>query len=195
MRWLQKQARMSNNTIDQRPESSQLPRPCPRSDLSRHQFLAVPAKVCRIFFSGLWPKTAPPRAPAHYRLWLQTSSPGLWPLREPPHHQWPLPAPPPHGLWPTLAPAWNRALRRLLLPRLPLWLLVFFCAASSAPPSSSADRIPCDVASMDPPTDVGLGVAQLVLSPVCSFLLTQLVFDVHLLGKPEHDFPVVHFRR
>ena len=44
-----------------------------------------------ISFSGLWPKTAPPGAPAHYRLWLQTSSPGLWPLPEAPHGLWPLP--------------------------------------------------------------------------------------------------------
>ena len=51
-----------------------------------------------IFFSGLWPKTAPPRALAHYRLWLQTSCPGLWPLPEPPHGPCPLPEPPAHDL-------------------------------------------------------------------------------------------------
>ena len=32
-------------------------------------------------------------------------------------------------------------------------------------------------------------------SSALRWFLTQLVFDVHLLGKPEHDFPVVHFRR
>ena len=47
---------------------------------------------------------APPRALAHYRLWLQTSSPGVLPLPEPPDGLWPLPDPPPHGLWPTLVP-------------------------------------------------------------------------------------------
>ena len=40
---------------------------CPRSDLSRRQFLGGPTKVRRLSFSGLWPKTAPPRAPAHMR--------------------------------------------------------------------------------------------------------------------------------
>ena len=43
---------------------------------------AGPTKVCRLSFSGLGPKTAPPRAPAHYRLSLQTSSRGLWPLSQ-----------------------------------------------------------------------------------------------------------------
>ena len=32
-------------------------------------------------------------------------------------------------------------------------------------------------------------------SSALRWFLTQLVFDVHLLGKPERDFPVVHFRR
>ena len=70
---------------------------------------------------GLWPMTklkglrpgavmAPPRALAHYRLWLQTSSPGVLPLPEPPDGLWSLPDPPPHGLWPTLVPAWKRSM-------------------------------------------------------------------------------------
>ena len=60
-----------------------------------------PAKVCRLSFSGLWPKTAPPRARAHY---LQAAADFFsWPvaLPQPPHGLWPLPEPPPHGLWPT----------------------------------------------------------------------------------------------
>ena len=65
-----------------RPGSSQLPRPCPGSALPRHQFLARPAQVCHLFFSGPWPKTAPPRATADYRLSPQTPSPGLWPLSQ-----------------------------------------------------------------------------------------------------------------
>ena len=40
---------------------------------------------------GLWPKTAPARAPPHSRLCLHTSSPGLGSLPEPPHVLWPLP--------------------------------------------------------------------------------------------------------
>ena len=50
------------------------------------------------------------RALAHYRLWLQTSSPGVLPLPEPPDGLWSLPDPPPHGLWPTLVPAWKRSM-------------------------------------------------------------------------------------
>jgi hypothetical protein len=69
------------------------------TDLSRRQFLAGPAEVCRLFFSGLWPKTAPPRAPAHDRLWL-----------------WALSEPPPHGLWPTLAPVGWKVLEAFFCP-------------------------------------------------------------------------------
>ena len=50
------------------------------------------------------------RALAHYRLWLQTCSPGVLPLPEPPDGLWSLPDPPPHGLWPTLVPAWKRSM-------------------------------------------------------------------------------------